>query len=89
MTALAACPRLLSWECPSVRSLAQSFLQSALGPSEPVDRVWGTRRRSHSIWLGDHIVRVHDVKPMVDVVVDRCPRQHLKLNAEPRTYLIL
>lgn len=47
----------------------KSFLQSALGPREPADRVWGTAAAvAMSISLGAHIVRVHDVKAMVDVV---------------------
>lgn len=47
----------------------KSFLQLALGDRPPADRVWGTAAAvAASIWLGAHIVRVHDVRAMVDVV---------------------
>jgi len=46
----------------------KSFLQLALGDRPPAERVWGTAAAvAASIWLGAHIVRVHDVKAMVDV----------------------
>jgi dihydropteroate synthase len=46
----------------------KSFLQRPLGDRAPADRVWGTAAAvAASIWLGAHIVRVHDVKAMVDV----------------------
>jgi len=46
----------------------KSFLQAALGERAPADRAWGTAAAvAASIWLGAHIVRVHDVAPMADV----------------------
>jgi len=46
----------------------KSFLQLAIGERPPADRVWGTAAAvCASIWLGAHIVRVHDVAAMVDV----------------------
>ena len=46
----------------------KSFLQAALGERPPGERVWGTAAAvAASIWLGAHIVRVHDVAAMVDV----------------------
>lgn len=70
MTALAALPAFASLGVPILSGPSRkSFLQSALGPREPADRVWGTAAAvATSIWLGAHIVRVHDVKAMVDVV---------------------
>lgn len=47
----------------------KSFLQQPLGERAPAERVWGTAAAvAASIWLGAHIVRVHDVQAMVDVV---------------------
>jgi dihydropteroate synthase len=47
----------------------KSFLTSVLGPRPPDERVWGTAAAvTASVLLGAHIVRVHDVKPMVEVV---------------------
>ncbi len=47
----------------------KSFLQLALGDRPPADRVWGTAAAvAASVWHGAHIVRVHDVPEMVDVV---------------------
>ncbi len=47
----------------------KSFLQTTLGERSPHQRVWGTAAAvAASIWLGAHIVRVHDVPAMVDVV---------------------
>jgi len=70
MAALAGLPTLASLGVPILSGPSRkSFLQSALGPRVPADRVWGTAAAvSASIWLGAHIVRVHDVKAMVDVV---------------------
>jgi dihydropteroate synthase len=46
----------------------KSFLKVALGEVEPAARVWGTAAAvTAAILSGAHIVRVHDVKPMVDV----------------------
>lgn len=70
MAALAGMPALAELGVPILSGPSRkSFLQSALGPREPADRVWGTAAAvAASIWLGAHIVRVHDVKAMVDVV---------------------
>jgi len=47
----------------------KSFLNEALGPRDPADREWGTAAAvTASILFGAHIVRVHAVRPMVDVV---------------------
>ena len=47
----------------------KSFLKDALGDRLPADRVWGTAAAvSASVLLGAHIVRVHDVRAMVDVI---------------------
>jgi dihydropteroate synthase len=47
----------------------KSFLQSALGECPPGERVWGTAAAvTAAVVSGAHIVRVHDVKEMVQVV---------------------
>jgi dihydropteroate synthase len=47
----------------------KSFLGAALGQVAPADRVWGTAAAvTASVLLGAHIVRVHDVAEMVQVV---------------------
>ncbi len=47
----------------------KSFLQAALGERVPSDREWGTAAAvAASVMLGAHIVRVHGVREMVDVV---------------------
>ncbi len=47
----------------------KSFLNAALGDRPPADRLWGTAAAvAVSVMLGAHIVRVHDVPEMVDVV---------------------
>jgi len=47
----------------------KSFLTSALGERPPADRVWGTAAAvTAAVLFGAHIVRVHDVAPMADVV---------------------
>lgn len=46
----------------------KSFLKTALGDLPPVERVWGTAAAvAVSILRGAHIVRVHDVREMVQV----------------------
>jgi dihydropteroate synthase len=46
----------------------KSFLTTAIGDIPPPDRVWGTAAAvTASILAGAHIVRVHDVKAMVQV----------------------
>ena len=47
----------------------KSFLQAAIGEREPAGREWGTAAAiAASVLLGAHIVRVHGVREMVDVV---------------------
>jgi len=47
----------------------KSFLKTALGDVPPAKRVWGTAAAvAASVLAGAHIVRVHDVAAMVDVV---------------------
>ena len=47
----------------------KSFLKAALGDREPSEREWGTAAAvAASVFLGAHIVRVHGVRDMVDVV---------------------
>lgn len=47
----------------------KSFLKEALGDREPAAREWGTAGAvAASVLLGAHIVRVHNVKAMTDVV---------------------
>lgn len=47
----------------------KSFLQVGLGNRPPSDRLWGTAAAvTASVLAGAHIVRVHDVREMVDVV---------------------
>ncbi len=47
----------------------KSFLKAALGDVPPAERVWGTSAAvAVSVLAGAHIVRVHDVKEMVEVV---------------------
>jgi dihydropteroate synthase len=52
----------------------KSFLRLAIGDRPVAERQWGTAAVvAASVMLGVHIVRVHDVREMVDVVrvVDR------------------
>ena len=47
----------------------KSFLKVALGDVPPGDRIWGTAAAvAASVLFGAHIVRVHDVREMVQVV---------------------
>lgn len=47
----------------------KSFLQTGLGERPPAGRTWGTAAAvTASILAGAHIVRVHDVREMADVV---------------------
>jgi dihydropteroate synthase len=47
----------------------KSFLRAALGDLPPEERVWGTAAAvTAAVMTGSHIVRVHDVKEMVQVV---------------------
>jgi dihydropteroate synthase len=50
-------------------SSRKSFLKEALGERQPADREWGTAAAVTASVLGDaHIVRVHNVRAMADVV---------------------
>jgi len=47
----------------------KSFLKAALGEREPSAREWGTAAAvAASVLLGAHIIRVHGVREMIDVV---------------------
>ena len=47
----------------------KSFLDDALGKRVPAEREWGTASAvTVSVLLGAHVVRVHDVRTMIDVV---------------------
>ena len=69
MEMVAGLSALAALRCPVVSGPSRkSFLQAALGERPPEARVWGTAAAvAASIWLGAHIVRVHDVAAMVDV----------------------
>jgi len=69
-TLLARLPELAALERPILSGTSRkSFLKEALGERLPADREWGTAAAvTASVLLGAHIVRVHDVKAMVDVV---------------------
>jgi dihydropteroate synthase len=62
----------------------KSFLTAAIGPKEPLQREWATAAAvTASVLLGAHIVRVHRVAEMMDVVkvADRLfPRPSDKLS---------
>jgi dihydropteroate synthase len=68
--ALAGLPRLQGLGRPLlVGPSRKSFLTSAAGPLDPADRDWATASAvTASVLLGAHIVRVHAVAPMVQVV---------------------
>jgi len=70
LAALAGLDRLAALGYPILSGPSRkSFLTSGLGDLPPRDRVWGTAAAvTASVLLGAHIVRVHDVKEMVQVV---------------------
>jgi len=70
IAALAGLPTLATLDRPIVSGPSRkSFLALATGNRRPDQRVWGTAAAvSASVLLGAHIVRVHDVAEMVDVV---------------------
>ena len=70
MAALAGLDRLAEIGYPILSGPSRkSFLTSGLGNVPPGERVWGTAAAvAASVLLGAHIVRVHDVKEMVQVV---------------------
>ena len=69
LAAIAGLSAFAELGCPVVSGPSRkSFVQAALGERPPEGRVWGTAAAvALSIWLGAHIVRVHDVAAMVDV----------------------
>ncbi len=73
--ALARLDRLAALDRPILSGPSRkSFLKEALGDRPPAEREWGTAAAvAASVLLGAHIVRVHGVRAMVDVVrvVDR------------------
>lgn len=68
--ALAALPALAALDRPMlIGPSRKSFLQAALGECLPDARKWGTAAAvAAGVLYGAHIVRVHDVPEMVDVV---------------------
>jgi dihydropteroate synthase len=68
--ALARLDRLASLDRPVLSGPSRkSFLREALGDRPPSDRDWGTAAAvTASILLGAHVVRVHGVREMIDVV---------------------
>lgn len=69
-TLLALLPQLAELDRPILSGPSRkSFLKVALGDRAPADREWGTAAAvAASVLLGAHIVRVHGVTNMVDVV---------------------
>jgi dihydropteroate synthase len=70
MELLAALERLSALDRPILSGPSRkSFLKAALGDRMPPDREWGTAAAvTASVLSGAHIVRVHGVREMVDVV---------------------
>jgi len=70
LTLLARLPELARLARPILSGPSRkSFLTLAIGIREPQDREWGTAAAvTASVLLGAHIVRVHDVPAMVDVI---------------------
>jgi dihydropteroate synthase len=68
--ALAALPELAGLGCPLLAGPSRkSFLSAAIGPREPAQRDMATAASvAAAVLLGAHIVRVHNVPAMVDVV---------------------
>ncbi|MEO6214098.1 MAG: dihydropteroate synthase [Vicinamibacterales bacterium] len=67
---LARLPELASLDRPVLSGPSRkSFLKQAIGDRLPAEREWATAAAvTASVLLGAHIVRVHGVKDMVDVV---------------------
>ncbi len=70
LAALAGLPRLAELGLPLLSGPSRkSFLKVGLGDVPPAARVWGTAAAiTASVLLGAHIVRVHDVREMAQVV---------------------
>jgi dihydropteroate synthase len=68
--ALAGLPRLAALGYPILAGPSKkSYLKAALGPVPAADRGWGTAAAvAAAVLFGAHIVRVHDVPEMVQVV---------------------
>jgi dihydropteroate synthase len=68
--ALAGLPRLATLDRPLLTGPSRkSFLKQALGECAPGEREWGTAAAvAASVLLGAHLVRVHGVKEMTQVV---------------------
>ncbi|HEY7448296.1 MAG TPA: dihydropteroate synthase [Vicinamibacterales bacterium] len=68
--ALAALPTLATLDRPIlIGPSRKSFLQAAIGQRRPDARLWGSAAAvAAGVFLGAHVVRVHDVPEMVDVV---------------------
>ncbi len=68
--ALTALPTLASLDRPIlIGPSRKSFLQAAIGHRTPDARQWGSAAAvAAGVFLGAHVVRVHDVPEMVDVV---------------------
>jgi dihydropteroate synthase len=68
--ALAHLPRLAALDRPILSGPSRkSFLKLAIGEAGTADREWGTAAAvAASVLLGAHIVRVHGVREMIDVV---------------------
>jgi dihydropteroate synthase len=68
--ALAGLDRLAAVDRPILSGPSRkSFLKEAIGDRPPSEREWGTAAAvTASVLLGAHIVRVHGVRAMVDVV---------------------
>lgn len=69
-TLLAALPALAAAGRPILSGPSRkSFLKDAIGERMPAEREWGTAAAvAASVLFGAHIVRVHDVRAMADVV---------------------
>lgn len=70
LAALADLPSLRSLDRPIlVGPSRKSFLTAALGGRRPAGREWGTAAAvAAAVWLGAHVVRVHQAAAHVDVV---------------------
>jgi dihydropteroate synthase len=70
LQALAGLPAIAALGYPLlVGPSRKSFLTAALGAAPPAERLWGTAAAvAASVLLGAHIVRVHDVAEMAQVV---------------------
>jgi dihydropteroate synthase len=82
---LAALPRIAALGHPVlVGPSRKSFLTAALGDVPADDRTWGTAAAvTAAVLLGAHIVRVHDVAEMIDVVrVADAVRSHSTVRTE-------